>query len=78
MNLDWFNLERLINASSYSDKMKSKTIDRLIAIDGKEDEFSISEYHTIVKGLRDNQLDPVVHCMNYSQTDIINHLNKLK
>jgi recombinational DNA repair protein RecT len=41
-------------------------------------ELSLSEFNSIKKQLTENQLDPITAGGNYNQTDIKNHLAKLK
>ena len=76
MNLDWFHLEQLINRSSYSDSMKAKLETRLIQLEDQDNEFAELEYFTIIEKLKDNQLCPIEHGMNYGQKDIIRKLKK--
>ena len=77
MNLNWFHLEQLINRSSYSDSMKSKLESRLIELEGQDNEFAYIEFEELLKGLNNNQLDPITFGFNYGQKDIIRKLSTL-
>ena len=51
---------------------------RLDYINENWNEFTEMEYYDLIEKLKDNELDPITHGRNYNQTDIKNHLNKLK
>lgn len=41
-------------------------------------EFTEQEYYDLIQHLKDNELDPITQGRNYNQTDIKNHLKKLR
>jgi hypothetical protein len=51
---------------------------RLDYINENWNEFTEMEYYDLIQKLKDNELDPVTQGRNYNQTDIRNHLKKLK
>lgn len=71
--VDWYLIDKLSAMSSY----KPDT-DRLIYLEDNWGEFEEAEYWGVVQKLKDNQLDPIVHALNYGQKDIMRHLKKLR
>ena len=63
---------------SLTEERKEMILERLMTLEGSEDEFSIEETFSLIDEIRGNQFDPIVNGVNYSQTDILNHLNKLR
>lgn len=51
---------------------------RIDYIDNNWNEFTELEYWTIISKLKESQLDPITSGQNYNQTDILNHIRKLK
>lgn len=71
-------IDRLLSSSCYPQEKRERIEDRLLDLEGMEDEFSLFEFESIMQDLKDNQLDPLTHGTNYNQTDIKYHLKRLK
>lgn len=56
---------------SLNDEKKKAIEDKLFSYSGEEAE-------SIIKMLLNNQLDPIKDGLNYTQTDILNKLNRMK
>lgn len=79
MLIDWYTLEKLIFNCSFSDAKKDQIIHRFYLLeDINNNEFADSEKDKIIESLYNNQLDPITHGSGYNQTDIKNHLKKLR
>lgn len=74
----WLVVEKGLLRCSLEEHRIEAIKDRLMKLEGKEDEFSISEVYDILNEIRDNQFDPIVNGVNYNQSDIMNHLKKLR
>ena len=75
-------IEKLLDASNYTPEEKQSVIDRLIimedTLNDDVEEFYKLEIDSIILSLLQNQLDPITHGRGYNQTDILNHLKKLR
>jgi len=78
MQIDWYYLEKSIATCSLSPEEKDRITNRLVVICNADDEFSSDEREELIKRVRENQVDKIIAGMNYNQTDILNHLKKLK
>jgi len=75
--LDWSKIEKLASSSSIDVDFK-----RLMYMEQTADIFNEDEYneeiYRLIEYLVNNQLDPITHGRGYNQTDIKNHLKKLR
>lgn len=79
MFIDWHKLEKLLDGSSFNENEIDRIWHRLYHLEKIEgNEFADNEYREIEQKLYNNQLDRVTHGTNYNQTDIKNHLKKLR
>lgn len=51
---------------------------RITEIDTDWNEFTEQEYYMILEDLRNSQIDKISNGLSYNQTEIRNHLRKLK
>ena len=72
-NVNFYLLESLQESSSIE-------VDwgRVDYINENWNEFTEREYYDLIQHLKDNELDPITQGRNYNQTDIKNHLKKLR
>lgn len=63
-------VESLLKTSNYSLVRRDEVHRNLLS-------YTQEETEELIKDLTENQLDPIQHGLNYSQTDILNKLNKL-
>lgn len=75
-------IEKKLDASNYTPEEKQEVLNRLVIMEDtwndNVDEFYKLELDNIIRTLLDNQLDPITHGRGYQQTDILNHLKKLR
>ena len=76
--LDWFYLEKSFANCSLPPAQLDQMKLRLVELEGKEDEFSYDERQVLMRSVYENQHDRIIMGFNYNQTDIKNHLKKLK
>ena len=78
MIFSWLDIEKNMLRCSLSEDRKENIMARLYYLEGQDNEFAIDEFNRIYKEILDNQHDPIVNGTNYNQTDIQNHLKKLR
>jgi len=72
-NVNFYLLESLQESSSIE-----LNWGRVEYINENWNEFTEQEYYDLIQHLKDNELDPITQGRNYNQTDIKNHLKKLR
>lgn len=75
--VSWTVIEILMNGSNLTNFEMEEIKERLFVIDSNWNEFNEMEYYVILDMLKLSQVDKISNGMNYSQTEIINHLRKL-
>ena len=71
--VDFYYIERLAEMAGLEPDWN-----RLDYINENWNEFTEIEYYFIIEKLKESELDPVTMGFNYNQTDIKNHLKKLR
>lgn len=76
--LNWYYIEKAFANCSLSPVEIERIRARLVQLEGEEDEFSNDEREALISSVYENQHDRIMMGFNYNQTDIKNHLKKLK
>lgn len=76
--VNYTQIEILLNGSNKNWEEKDYIIDRVVFIENNWNEFTELEYYSIIKELKNNQLDKIAFGLNYQANHITKHLKQLE